>query len=417
MEDSTEKPADEQTTDQRFAMVPLATLPKLAALSKAAVLVYVVLRAHANRQGRCFPSTATICKHTSLHEKTIGKAFAELETAGLLRREKRNGMTNLFYLLDEMTAELPTPEGPPIGGVPNSEGPPFRGGSLRRLAEGGSAVSRTITDQLTNQSTNQSDVKHASADAAQQPPVRSALESADKPRKRSPAYDPLAVAIPPSLDTTLFRQAWAAWAAHRCEIKPRLTEQTVKQQLRMLHEIGHDRAVETIRISIRQSWRGLFPENTKTSAYDRPTAPPTIIPGMDKHLPSQQRPQPQPSGEQPVEGKPAGESKPDEQRDRRHPLNGEHYDPQAQRLPTVLDTQAFRRAWNAWAECKQRRGEPLDQLTANSTLRMLMLHGEKIAIDTIDLSIANGWKGLFPQNVKPRSGYINTNPVPLIPTD
>jgi len=90
-----------------------------------------------------------------------------------------------------------------------------------------------------------------------------------KPKATKTAYDPLAEPIPPSLDTTLFRQAWAAWAAHRSEIKARLTPQSTKQQIRLLVELGHDKAVETIRTSIRQSWRGLFPEQPKHNPQQR----------------------------------------------------------------------------------------------------------------------------------------------------
>lgn len=109
-----------------------------------------------------------------------------------------------------------------------------------------------------------------------------------KPKTKPPAFDPLAIAIPTSLDTPLFRQAWAAWAAHRVEIKARLTEQSTKQQIRLLVELGHDNAVETIRTSIRQSWRGLFPQPAKGQS-DRPNGMPSVIPGMERHLPTNQR--------------------------------------------------------------------------------------------------------------------------------
>lgn len=97
-------------------------------------------------------------------------------------------------------------------------------------------------------------------------------DSSEKPANTKAvktSYDPLAEPIPPSLDTPLFRQAWAAWAAHRCEIKCRLTPQSTKQQIRLLVQLGHDKAVETIRTSIRQSWRGLFPEQPKHNPHER----------------------------------------------------------------------------------------------------------------------------------------------------
>ena len=169
-------------------------------------------------------------------------------------------------------------------------------------------VVKTTTNSSTNSSTNGSTMSDTNSstvtttrsrsprtDSSQEntPAATPPGDSSDKPAKpkptKPPAFDPLAIAIPPSLDTPLFRQAWAAWAAHRVEIKARLTEQSTRQQIRLLVELGHDKAVETIRTSIRQSWRGLFPEQAKTSAYDRPAAPPSVIPGMERHMPTKQR--------------------------------------------------------------------------------------------------------------------------------
>ena len=162
---SSDAPPDRQTADSRFAMVPMATVPRLAKLKPAAGLVYLTLRGHANRRGTCWPSTDAIRAITGLNGKTIGKAFAELETAGILRREKRNGTTNLFHLLDGTTDELPSPKGPPNGGDPNLEGPPNGGATLRQTAEPPSAKRRTGTDHRTDQGTNQLERGHAASAA------------------------------------------------------------------------------------------------------------------------------------------------------------------------------------------------------------------------------------------------------------
>ena len=163
-------------------------------------------------------------------------------------------------------------------------------------------VVKTTTNSSTNGSTmsdtNSSTVtttrsRSPRTDSSQEntPAATPPGDSSDKPAKpkaKPPAFDPLAIAIPASLDTPLFRQAWAAWAAHRCEIKARLTEQSTRQQIRLLVELGHDKAVETIRTSIRQSWRGLFPQPAKGQS-DRPNGMPSVIPGMERHLPTNQR--------------------------------------------------------------------------------------------------------------------------------
>lgn len=149
-------------------------------------------------------------------------------------------------------------------------------------------VVKTTTNSSTNSSTNGSTISDTNSSTvtttrSRSPRTDSSQEntpaatppggSSDKPAKpkptKPPAFDPLAIAIPPSLDTPLFRQAWAAWAAHRVEIKARLTPQSTKQQIRLLVELGHDKAVETIRTSIRQSWRGLFPEQPRHNPQQR----------------------------------------------------------------------------------------------------------------------------------------------------
>lgn len=144
-------------------------------------------------------------------------------------------------------------------------------------------VVKTTTNSSTNSSTmsdtNSSTVtttrsRSPRTDSSQEntpaaaPPGDSSDRQA-KPKATKTAYDPLAEPIPPSLDTPLFRQAWAAWAAHRVEIKARLTPHSTKQQIRLLVELGHDKAVETIRTSIRQSWRGLFPEQPRHNPQQR----------------------------------------------------------------------------------------------------------------------------------------------------
>jgi len=67
------------------------------------------------------------------------------------------------------------------------------------------------------------------------------------------------VTFPAGLETEAFRAAWADWLAYRreCKIstyKPR----ALAAQLATLAEWGHDVAIESIRQSIRQQWRGLF---------------------------------------------------------------------------------------------------------------------------------------------------------------
>ena len=65
--------------------------------------------------------------------------------------------------------------------------------------------------------------------------------------------------LPAELETETFRAAWADWLAYRreCKVSP-YKPRALAAQLAMLAEWGHDVAIESIRQSIRQQWRGLF---------------------------------------------------------------------------------------------------------------------------------------------------------------
>jgi hypothetical protein len=66
-------------------------------------------------------------------------------------------------------------------------------------------------------------------------------------------------AVPKALDSPEFRDAWAEWLAYRSERKPKVSPRAARQQLRDLEAWGVERAVTSIRNSIRNSWQGLFP--------------------------------------------------------------------------------------------------------------------------------------------------------------
>ena len=67
------------------------------------------------------------------------------------------------------------------------------------------------------------------------------------------------VTLPAELETETFRAAWADWLAYRRECKVSTYKpRALAAQLAMMAEWGHDVAIESIRQSIRQQWRGLF---------------------------------------------------------------------------------------------------------------------------------------------------------------
>ena len=68
-----------------------------------------------------------------------------------------------------------------------------------------------------------------------------------------------------------FQSAWDDWIAYRREARfPKWKQRTIDAQLERLGKLTEPQAVEAIRQSIANGWRGLFPEKAKTTE-SRPT--------------------------------------------------------------------------------------------------------------------------------------------------
>jgi hypothetical protein len=79
-------------------------------------------------------------------------------------------------------------------------------------------------------------------------------------------------------------------------------------------------------------------------------------------------------------------------------------------IPTELDTPAFRTAWEEWIQHRKEIKKPLTPTTASKQLKDLAGWGECAAIAAIDVSIRNGWTGLFePKGFAP-SPAVQTDP-------
>jgi hypothetical protein len=66
------------------------------------------------------------------------------------------------------------------------------------------------------------------------------------------------VRCPPKLDTSEFREAWAAWAEHREKIRKPLTWPMIRQQLKKMDRMGVARAVAMIEHTVEKGWWGLY---------------------------------------------------------------------------------------------------------------------------------------------------------------
>ncbi len=65
--------------------------------------VYMYLRDHTDKDGKCYPAIGTIARELKLSRSTVKRAIADLEQSGRLRKEQRwreNGgkSSNLYYI-------------------------------------------------------------------------------------------------------------------------------------------------------------------------------------------------------------------------------------------------------------------------------------------------------------------------------
>ena len=72
-------------------------------LPHRAKTVYMYLKDRCNRDNQCYPAIGTIARELHLSRRTVERAMADLEQAGLLSKEKRwrenGGRSSLLYTL------------------------------------------------------------------------------------------------------------------------------------------------------------------------------------------------------------------------------------------------------------------------------------------------------------------------------
>ncbi len=81
-------------------------------------------------------------------------------------------------------------------------------------------------------------------------------------------------------------------------------------------------------------------------------------------------------------------------------------------FPPSLDTQAFREAWTRWMDYRREIRKPLTPTTVAAQLKKLAVLGPDAAVASIDQSIGNGWRGLFPVEAQNR-GAVENDPLSL----
>lgn len=94
--------------------------------------------------------------------------------------------------------------------------------------------------------------------SGEEPPTPKGGNRDAVPKNRSNAAK--AVPIPEPLRSAEFLAAWAEWLDDRLERRKPMTAGAARQQLAKLIPLGPERAAECVRLSIQNSWAGIFPE-------------------------------------------------------------------------------------------------------------------------------------------------------------
>lgn len=100
----------------RHARIPASVIPRLAGLSKRAVVVYLAVAAHADKDGVCWPTRESVADLTGLSEQSVKKGGSELVQEGLLTHERVGSRRWLYRLSGGYETQAGGYESYPPGG-------------------------------------------------------------------------------------------------------------------------------------------------------------------------------------------------------------------------------------------------------------------------------------------------------------
>jgi hypothetical protein len=139
----------------------MAAVWESAPCSQTTLLVLLALADHANDEGKCWPSVATLAKRTRTSERHVHRILLELKAAGWIAADERPGTTTVFTVTPprddtkvtpdiQVTPDLDVPPGvTPRSGRTDTQ---VRGGvtsrSPRTASESSKNHQRSTTDPL-----------------------------------------------------------------------------------------------------------------------------------------------------------------------------------------------------------------------------------------------------------------------------
>lgn len=104
-------------------------------------------------------------------------------------------------------------------------------------------------------------------------------------REQRPEKSKTDIPLPPCLQTDAFRAAWLDWGRHLSERRKPLKPTTATRQLAFLEKLGHDGAIRSIEVSVRNGWVGLFePKGDGQRMFPAVAPPPGKYDGISERL-------------------------------------------------------------------------------------------------------------------------------------
>lgn len=99
-------------------------------------------------------------------------------------------------------------------------------------------------------------------------PNRTPIEPQKETRSKKPKPAPEAdIELP--YPSEAFREAWTQWLDHKRQIRQKMPETTIKAQFAQMIKWGEAAAIEAIRQSIANNWRGLFAPKSSRSPMNQ----------------------------------------------------------------------------------------------------------------------------------------------------
>lgn len=226
----------------RFVKLPVLILRRRD-LTAGAKVVYAAIIDRLGTNETAWPGVRTIATDTGMTVPAVIRAVACLRYAGVLLVESAGSGRRQSYRPVPL-ADLPPEAGKRSRYVSAHDSLPLTKRDRKRSRNVSGGANESCAEALTKRALNQTDSLTRPINQTQKAPLA--------------RFDPLAIALPESINTPAFREAWANWCKHRMEIKRPLTKTATDGQIAKFAAMGHDRALAAVQHSTANGWQGVF---------------------------------------------------------------------------------------------------------------------------------------------------------------